>query len=49
MIIIGFQISDIVGHTHWFEKAFFIADILQPLLLGMLFLKLGNSNTNWKN
>ena len=49
MVIAGFQISNSVGCTHWFEETFFIIDILQPLGLGMSFLQLGNLDTNWKD
>ncbi len=47
MVIAGLEINDSTGQTRWFEKTFLIEDILQPIVLGMPFLKLGNPDVSW--
>lgn len=47
MIIAGFEINNSTGRTWWFEETFSIADILKPVDLGMLFLKLANPYVSW--
>ena len=44
MVIVCFKITNSVDYTQWFEKTFLIADILQPVVLSMPFLKLRNSD-----
>ena len=40
MVIAGFEISDSTGWTWWLRETFLSAEIPQPVVLGMLFLKL---------
>ena len=47
MVIAGFEITDSRDRTRWFEETFLIADIPQPVVLGMPFLKLGNPDVSW--
>ena len=47
MVIAGFEISDSADRTRWFEETILIADIPQPVVLGMPFLKLGNPDFGW--
>ena len=47
MVIAGFEITDSLNHTRYFEETFLIADIPQPVILGMPFLKLGDSDVSW--
>lgn len=42
MVIADFEITDSTDYIRWFEELFFIADIPQPVVLGMPFLKQGN-------
>lgn len=42
-----FEITDSLNHTWYFEKIFLIADIPQPMVLKMLFLKLGDLDVSW--
>ena len=46
MVIAGFEISDCTSRTRLFEKTFLIADIPQPVVLGMPFLKLGDPDVS---
>lgn len=46
MVIMGFGISDSTDRTRWFEEIS-IADIPQPVVLGIPFLKLGNPDFRW--
>lgn len=43
-----FEISDSTDHTRCFEETFLVADIPQPVVLGMPFLKLGNPDIGWR-
>lgn len=47
MVIAGFEITDSADRTRYFEETFLIADIPQPVVLGMPFLKLGNPDISW--
>lgn len=47
MVIAGFEVTDSLDHTRYFEETFLIADIPQPVVLGMPFLKLGNPDVSW--
>lgn len=40
IVIAGFEISNTVGQTQWFQETFFISDIPQPAVFDLHFLKL---------
>ena len=42
MIIASWKISDCTISNQWFDEIFLIADIQQPAVLDMIFLRLGN-------
>ena len=48
MVISGFEITNSRDRTHYLEKTFVIANILQPVVLGILFRKLGDLNVRWR-
>lgn len=48
MFFVKFEIMDSLNHTQYFEKIFFIANISQPVILGIPFLKLGNPDVSRK-
>lgn len=42
MVITRFEAINSLDHTQYFEETFLIANVLQPVVLGILFLKLEN-------
>ena len=48
MVIAGFEISDSKSQTWWFEEIYLIADIPQPVVLSMIFMKLGDPDISWR-